>query len=340
MSASGKMVFSGVQPTGSLHLGNYLGALREWVRMQNEFNCIYCVVDLHAITQPHDPEELRAATREIVAAFLACGLDPRRSILFSQSRVRSHAQLAWILNCVARIGWLNRMTQFKDKAGKNREGASVGLYAYPVLQAADILAYRATHVPVGADQKQHIELARDIAQKFNQDYGAPDFFPLPEPRIRGDTARVMSLRDGRSKMSKSDPSDMSRINLDDGPDTIARKVRRARTDSDPLPGDEPGLEGRPEAANLAGLLASLTGRSLGEVLQNYEGRNFSELKAELAEAAVSVVVPIGKEIRQISSDPATVDGILAEGAERASEIADTVVREAEELVGFLALDRH
>ena len=340
MSASGKMVFSGVQPTGSLHLGNYLGALREWVRMQNEFNCIYCVVDLHAITQPHDPEELRAATREIVAAFLACGLDPRRSILFSQSRVRSHAQLAWILNCVARIGWLNRMTQFKDKAGKNREGASVGLYAYPVLQAADILAYRATHVPVGADQKQHIELARDIAQKFNQDYGAPDFFPLPEPMIRGDTARVMSLRDGRSKMSKSDPSDMSRINLDDGPDTIARKVRRARTDSDPLPGDEPGLEGRPEAANLAGLLASLTGRSLGEVLQNYEGRNFSELKAELAEAAVSVVVPIGKEIRQISSDPATVDGILAEGAERASEIADTVVREAEELVGFLALDRH
>ena len=339
MNSSGAKVFSGVQPTGALHLGNYLGALREWVRMQDEYNCIYCVVDLHAITLPHDPDELRAATREIVAAFIACGLDPQRSILFNQSRVRAHAQLAWILNCVARMGWLNRMTQFKDKAGKDREGASIGLYAYPVLQAADILAYRATHVPVGADQKQHIELARDIAQKFNQDYGAPGFFPLPEPMIRGDTARVMSLRDGTSKMSKSDPSDMSRINLGDGADAIARKIRRARTDPDPLPGVEAGLEGRPEAANLTGLLASLTGRSLADVLAAYEGRNFSDLKSELADAAVSSVVPIGEEVRRISADPATVDRILADGAERASEIADAVVREAEEVIGFLALER-
>ena len=339
MQASDARVFSGVQPTGSLHLGNYLGALREWVRMQDEYDCIYCVVDLHAITLPHDPEELRVATREIVAAFIACGLDPQRSILFSQSRVRAHAQLAWILNCVARMGWLNRMTQFKDKAGKDREGASVGLYSYPVLQAADILAYRATHVPVGADQKQHIELARDIAQKFNQDYGAPGFFPLPEPMIRDDTARVMSLRDGTSKMSKSDPSDMSRINLGDAADVITRKIRRARTDPDPLPGNEAGLEGRPEAANLVGLLASLTGCTTGTVLESYEGRNFSDLKSELADAAVSTIVPIGEEIQRISTDPATVDGILAGGAERAAEIADAVVRDAEEVVGFLSVER-
>ena len=331
-------MFSGVQPTGSLHLGNYLGALREWVRMQEEHDCIFCVVDLHAITQPHDPQELRAATREIVAAFVACGLDPKRSVLFSQSRVRAHAQLAWILNCVARIGWLNRMTQFKDKAGKNREGASVGLYTYPVLQAADILAYRATHVPVGADQKQHIELARDIAQKFNQDYGAPGFFPLPEPMIRGDTARVMSLRDGTSKMSKSDASAMSRIDLVDDADAIARKIRRARTDSHPLPGDAEGLKGRPEAENLVGLLASLTDRPVASVLESFAGRNFADLKAELAEAAVAVLVPIGDEIRRMTADPATIDRILADGAERAAAISEPVVREAEEVVGFLAAE--
>ena len=337
MNAVQPRVFSGVQPTGALHLGNYLGALREWVRMQATQDCIYCVVDLHAITQPHDPAALRAATREIVAAFLACGLDPERSILFSQSRVRAHAQLAWMLNCVARIGWLNRMTQFKDKAGRDREGASVGLYAYPVLQAADILAYRATHVPVGADQKQHIELARDIAQKFNQDYRAPGFFPLPEPMIRDDTARVMSLRDGSSKMSKSDPSDQSRINLADSADLIARKIRRARTDPDPLPGSEAGLAGRPEAANLVGLLASLTDRSPAAVLGDYEGRNFAELKAELADATIATVVPLGEEIGRRLADPAMVDGILAEGAGRAAAIADGVVREAEEVIGFLSL---
>jgi len=335
MTVSSGRVFSGVQPTGALHLGNWLGALREWVRMQERHACIYCVVDMHAITLPQDPGELRAATREIVAAFLACGLDPARSILFSQSRVRAHAQLAWLLNCVARVGWLNRMTQFKDKAGRNREGASVGLYTYPLLQAADILAYRATRVPVGADQKQHVELVRDIAQKFNLDYGVPDFFPLPEPMIPAQSARVMSLRDGTRKMSKSDASDMSRIDLTDDADSIARKIRRAKTDPHPLPGEAAGLAGRPEAENLVRLLAALTGRDLEAALRECEGWDFARLKAELTGAVEAAILPIGDEIRRLRKDPATVDGVLAAGAERAAAIADPVVREAERAVGFL-----
>ena len=336
MAAKSGRVFSGVQPTGALHLGNYLGALREFVRMQDEHDCVYCVVDMHAITMPTDPAELRSATREVAAAFVACGLDPARSILFNQSRVRAHAQLAWLLNCVARVGWLGRMTQFKDKAGKDREKSSVGLYAYPVLMAADILAYRATHVPVGADQKQHLELARDIAQKFNQDYGAPGFFPLPEPLVRGAVARVMSLRDGTRKMSKSDPSEYSRINLTDDADAIADKIRRAKTDPDLLPDSPEGLAGRPEAENLLGLLAALTDRPLEAVLTERAGGNFAALKRDLTAAAVAAVGPVGREVRRIAADPGYIDGVLAEGAERAAALADPVVREAEEIVGFLA----
>ena len=270
-------IFSGVQPTGSLHLGNYLGAIRNWARLQDEFEAIYCVVDLHAVTAPHDPKELSRATREVTAGLIASGIDPTRSIIFNQSMVPEHAELSWLFNCVARLGWLNRMTQFKEKAGKNRDQASVGLYAYPVLMAADILAYKATHVPVGEDQKQHLELTRDIAQSFNSTYGL-DFFPLPEPQIFGSATRVMSLRDGTKKMSKSDESDYSRINMTDGADEIAQKIRKARTDPDPLPGTVDGLAKRPEALNLVSIYAALEDIEIDQVIQEYQGQGFSTFK--------------------------------------------------------------
>ncbi len=277
-------IFSGVQPTGNLHLGNYLGAIRNFVRLQEGNECIYCVVDLHAITMWQDPDELRQSTREVTAAFIASGIDPKNSIIFNQSQNPHHAELAWIFNCVARLGWLNRMTQFKDKAGKNRENASVGLYAYPNLMAADILAYKATHVPVGEDQKQHLELCRDIAQKFNNDFGT-EVFPITEPLILGPATRVMSLRDGSAKMSKSDPSDNSRLNLTDDADAIAQKIRRARTDPDALPSEPAGLEGRPEAANLVGIYAALSDKSIEDVLAEMGGKMFSEFKPVLADVA-------------------------------------------------------
>ena len=287
-------IFSGIQPTGDLHLGNYLGALRNWVALQHDYQCIYCMVDMHAITVWQDPKELTASTREVTAGLIAAGLDPDHNVLFNQSAVPAHAELAWIFNCVARLGWLNRMTQFKEKAGKNRENASVGLYAYPNLMAADILVYKATHVPVGEDQKQHLELTRDIAQKFNNDYGV-DYFPLTEPLILGEATRVMSLRDGNNKMSKSDPSENSRINMTDGTDEISRKIRKAKTDPEPLPGDPNGLEGRPEAGNLIGIYAALSDQSAADVCAKFEGAQFSKFKEELTELAVSVLGPVGEE---------------------------------------------
>jgi len=331
-----RRVFSGVQPTGNLHLGNYLGAVKRFVEMQaQDFETIYCVVDLHAITVFQDPATLRASIREVTAAFLACGLDPKKSIIFNQSQVDSHAKLAWLLSCVARIGWLNRMTQFKDKAGKDREKASVGLYTYPVLMAADILAYRATHVPVGEDQKQHLELSRDIAQKFNNDFAAPDFFPLPEPLIQDETARIMSLRDGTKKMSKSDPSDLSRINLVDDADTIAKKFRKAKTDPEPLPETLEGLAGRDEAANLVGIYAALSGRSRADVIGEFAGKAFSDFKPALADLAVSVLAPLSGEMRRLAADPAYIDAVLADGAERARAISTPILDEAYEVVGLL-----
>ena len=338
-------VFSGVQPTGALHLGNYLGAIRNFVALQADYECIYCVVDLHAITVWQDPKELRAQTREVVAAFLAAGIDPKTSIIFNQSQVSAHAELAWIFNCVARLGWLNRMTQFKEKAGKHREAASVGLYVYPNLMAADILAYKATHVPVGEDQKQHLELTRDIAQKFNNDFGA-DFFPIVEPLIQGEATRIMSLRDGTKKMSKSDPSDYSRINMTDGPDQVALKIRRAKTDPHPLPGPEALAEDgrtvraeaeaeRPEAFNLLRIYAALTHRSIAEALDHFAGAQFSAFKHELAEVAVEALGPIGTEMQRLSADPGYVDGVLRDGAERAGAIAAPILTQTRELVGLL-----
>ncbi len=340
---SPQRVFSGVQPTGNLHLGNYLGAITKFVALQESYNCIYCVVDLHAITVWQDPADLRRSTREVTAAFIAAGVDPKKQIIFNQSQVSANAELAWILNCVARIGWLNRMTQFKEKAGKDRENASVGLYVYPVLMAADILAYRATHVPVGDDQKQHLELSRDIAQKFNTDFaetiaaaGFQDgFFPQPEPLIAGPATRVMSLRDGTKKMSKSDPSDLSRINIADDADTIAKKIRKAKTDPEPLPGDEKGFEGRPEAENLAGIYAALSGRSIESVLGEFGGAQFSKFKNALADLAVEKIGPIGEEMKRISADSAYIDGVLAEGAVRARGIAGETLRHVHDIVGFV-----
>ncbi len=327
-------IFSGIQPTGDLHLGNYLGALRNWVKLQSEYECLYCVVDLHAITVWQEPDELRANTREVTAGLIAAGLNPDTNIIFNQSQVPAHAQLAWIFNCVARLGWLNRMTQFKEKAGKNRENASVGLYAYPNLMAADILAYKATHVPVGEDQKQHLELSRDIAQKFNNDYKV-DFFPQPEPLILGPATRVMSLRDGTAKMSKSDPSENSRINMTDGPDAIAKKIRRAKTDPDPLPETPKGLESRPEAANLVGIYAALAGKTPEEVCNEHAGAQFSAFKEALTEVAVEVLGPIGGEMTRLTADPAYLDKILAGGADQARAIADPILAEIYEIVGFL-----
>jgi len=338
-------VFSGMQPTGSLHLGNYLGALINWVAMQKTHECIYCVVDLHAITAEWlEPEELRQSIRRPAAAYIACGIDPKSSILFNQSQVTEHAELAWIFNCVARLGWLNRMTQFKEKAGKDRENASVGLYAYPNLMAADILVYRGTHVPVGEDQKQHLELARDIAQKFNNDwreaivakgYAAGMFFPQPEPIILGPATRVMSLRDGTKKMSKSDPSDLSRINLTDDAEAIARKIQRAKTDPDALPSEPKGLEGRPEADNLTGIYAALAGTTQEAVLKEFGGGQFSTFKKALADVAVAKLAPITSEMTRLSADPAEIDRILADGARRARAIAHPILNEVKDIVGFV-----
>jgi len=327
-------IFSGVQPTGSLHLGNYLGAIRNWARLQDEFEAIYCVVDLHAVTAPHDPKELSRATREVTAGLIASGIDPTRSIIFNQSMVPEHAELSWLFNCVARLGWLNRMTQFKEKAGKNREQASVGLYAYPVLMAADILAYKATHVPVGEDQKQHLELTRDIAQSFNSTYGV-DFFPLPEPQIFGSATRVMSLRDGTKKMSKSDESDYSRINMTDGADEIAQKIRKARTDPDPLPESTDGLAERPEALNLVSIYAALEDIELDQVIQEYQGQGFSTFKKALADLAVVRLGPVGNEMKRLTAESGEIDKVLADGAERAVQLSGPIVAEVREIMGFL-----
>jgi tryptophanyl-tRNA synthetase len=338
-------IFSGVQPTGNLHLGNYLGAIRNWVRLQREHDCIFCIVDMHAITIWQDPAELRAQTREVTAAFLAAGVDAKKHIVFNQSQVPAHAQLAWIFNCVARLGWLNRMTQFKEKSGKDRENASVGLYVYPNLMAADILAYRATHVPVGEDQRQHLELARDIAQKFNNDFSAPGFFPLPEPLIFGAATRVMSLRDGAKKMSKSDASDYSRINMTDDANALAQKIRKAKTDPAPLPGEEAltpngnfdavALAKRPEAFNLLSIYAALSDREPADVLREFAGREFSQFKKDLTDLAVDVLGRIGGEMKRLLADPAEIDGVLADGAWRAREISRPILAEVEEIVGFL-----
>ena len=327
-------IFSGIQPSGNLQLGNYLGAIRNWARMQKDYECIFCVVDLHAITLPQDPNALRQATREVAAGVIASGVDPKDCIIFNQSQVPEHAELAWILNCVGRLGWLNRMTQFKEKVGKDRDGALVGLFTYPVLQAADILAYKATDVPVGEDQKQHIELSRDIAQAFNSMFGV-DFFPLPEPRIQAEAARIMSLRDGSKKMSKSDPSQNSRINMTDGPDEIAQKIRRAKTDPHPLPDTVEGLEGRPEAANLITIFAALSDRTVESVVNEFAGKGFGDFKGALSDLAVSTLGPIGDEMQRLMAAPDEVDNILARGAQKARAIAQPIVREAQDIVGFL-----
>jgi tryptophanyl-tRNA synthetase len=329
-------IFSGIQPSGIPTLGNYLGALQNWVALQGDHDCIYCVVDWHAITVWQDPKLLAQQTRELAASVIACGIDPERSILFVQSAVSAHMRLAWIFNCVARIGWLNRMTQFKDKAGKDRENASAGLYVYPNLMAADIHAYHATRVPVGDDQKQHLELANDIAQKFNHDYGVEFFKPI-EPLILGPAARVMSLRDGTKKMSKSDPSEQSRINLSDDADTIALKIRRAKTDPEPLPSEVQGLEGRPEARNLVGIYAALADTDHAGVLREHGGRGFGAFKDALAALMIAKLAPIAAETTRLLDDPAALDAILRDGAQRAAAIADPIVAEAERLVGFLRL---
>jgi tryptophanyl-tRNA synthetase len=343
MASFKELVFSGVQPTGNLHLGNYLGAITKFVALQDSHDCIYCVVDLHAITVPQDPAALTANIREVTAAFIACGIDPKKHIIFNQSQVPEHAELAWVFNCTARLGWLNRMTQFKEKAGKDRENASVGLYAYPALMAADILVYRATHVPVGEDQKQHLELARDIAQKFNNDFstsieshGFSDaFFPLPEPLIQGPATRVMSLRDGTKKMSKSDPSDYSRINLTDDADAIAQKVRKAKTDPEALPSEEEGLEPRPEADNLVGIYAALSDVTKADVLAEFGGAQFSTFKSALVDLSVAKLGPIGAEMKRLVADPAYIDSVLADGSERAGLLAQENMNAVKDILGFI-----
>jgi tryptophanyl-tRNA synthetase len=337
------LVFSGVQPTGNLHLGNYLGAIRNFVPLQDKYDCIYCVVDMHAITVWQDPVELKRTIREVTAAFLAAGIDPKKNIVFNQSQVAAHAELAWVFNCVARLGWLNRMTQLKEKVGKDRENASLGLYAYPSLMAADILVYRATHVPVGEDQKQHVELARDIAQKFNNDFAesirannlGETFFPLPEPLIQGPATRVMSLRDGTKKMSKSDASDQSRINLTDDADAIALKVRRAKTDPDPLPHDEKALEARPEADNLVGIYAAVANVPKTDVLKQFGGAQFSTFKPALADLLVAKLSPITNEMRRLKDDPAYIDSVLADGSARAEKLAGETMKAVKDIVGFV-----
>ncbi len=336
-------VFSGVQPTGNLHLGNYLGAIKRFVALQKEHQCLYCVVDLHAITVWQDPKILAHNIREVAAAFIASGIDPAEQIIFNQSQVSGHAELAWIFNCVARMGWLNRMTQFKEKAGKHKENASVGLFSYPNLMAADILLYRATHVPVGADQKQHLELARDIAQKFNNDFAASiekrgfeqGFFPLPEPLIAGPATRIMSLRNGAQKMSKSASSDMTRINLSDDKDLIAKKIKKAKTDPEPLPSEEGGLAGRPEAANLVGIYAALAEMPVSDVLAQHGGTGFGAFKPALIELTVDRISPIGEEMQKLMGEAGEIDAILIDGANRARELADPVMAKVKEIVGFI-----
>ena len=332
----GKKIFSGVQPTGNLHLGNYLGAIKNFVELNNDDanECIFCVVDLHAITVKQDPKELRKNIRETVATFIASGIDAKKSIIFNQSGVAAHSEGAWILSCVARMGWLNRMTQFKEKAGKDKEKASIGLYSYPVLMAADILLYDATHVPVGDDQKQHLELTRDIATKFNHDFGV-DFFPITEPVIGGPAARVMSLRDGSKKMSKSDPSDLSRINMSDDADSIAQKFRKAKTDPDALPSEEAGLENRPEARNLVAIYAALEDQSLDEVLNDIGGKQFSEFKPMLIDRAVATLSPISAEMNRLMQEPDEIDRVLADGAERARKIAQPILNQTYDIMGLL-----
>ncbi|MEI9420252.1 tryptophan--tRNA ligase [Mesorhizobium sp. Cs1299R1N1] len=353
MSAFKPLVFSGVQPTGNLHLGNYLGAIKKFVALQDTSDCIYCVVDLHSLTAQLVYDDLAYQTRSITAAFLASGIDPKKHIVFNQSRVMQHAELAWIFNCVARIGWMNKMTQFKDKAGKDRENASLGLLAYPSLMAADILLYRATHVPVGEDQKQHLELTRDIAQKFNNDFSdriaglgvgvemqvgeetVNGFFPITEPVIGGPAARIMSLRDGSKKMSKSDPSDLSRINLTDDADTISKKIRKAKTDPEALPSEVDGLESRPEAENLVGIYAGLAEMSKADVLKEFGGQQFSVFKPALADLAVEKLAPIASEMRRIQGDRAYVDAVLRDGGERAGVLAETTMKTVRDIVGLL-----
>ena len=327
-------IFSGIQPTGNLHLGNYLGAIRNWVALQHDYECIFCIVDLHALTQPQDPAELRASTREVTAAYIAAGIDPERCTIFNQSMVPAHTELSWLLGCLTPLGWLNRMTQFKEKAGKNREMAGLGLYAYPVLMAADILLYKATHVPVGEDQKQHLELARDIAGAFNRRYDR-EFFPLPEPQIFGTATRVMSFRDGTKKMSKSDTSDYSRLNMTDDVGTIALKIRRAKTDPEPLPMMVAELEGRPEADNLIGIYGALAGLSREDALAKFAGQNFSVFKQALSELSVEVLGRIGGDMRRLVADPGYIDSVLRRGAEHANAIAGPVLREAQEISGLL-----
>ena len=333
--AKKKLVFSGVQPTGNLHLGNYLGALKNFVSLQNEMECIYCVVDLHAITIFQDPNQLHNNVLETTASFLATGLDPNKSIIFNQSSVSGHAELAWILNCVSRIGWLNRMTQFKDKAGSDKEKASIGLYIYPNLMAADILLYKATHVPVGADQKQHLELSRDIAQKFNNDFNCKDFFPLPEPLISKNISRIMSLRDGAKKMSKSEESDFSRINLKDTADEIIKKIKKAKSDSDSIPGEIKSLKSKPEALNLLTIYSELTKTSLEKVISDMEGKEYSFLKTKLAEELINEITPVGKEIQKLLKDKSHLKNILKKGTEKANIIAEENLKNIREKVGLI-----
>jgi tryptophanyl-tRNA synthetase len=327
-------VFSGVQPTGNLHLGNYLGAIRNWVPLQDQAETIFCIVDLHALTAPQDPAQLKAQTREVTAAYIAAGIDPERSIIFNQSAVAGHSELSWLLSCYTPLGWLNRMTQFKEKAGKQRDNAVLGLYAYPVLMAADILLYKGTHVPVGEDQKQHLELARDIAGAFNRRYGV-EFFPLPEPQILGAATRVMSLRDGTKKMSKSDASDYSRINMTDDADTVALKVQKAKTDPEPLPDSVAALEARPEADNLLGIFAALAGISQEQAVARFAGQPFSGFKRELSDLAVSVLGPMGAEMKRLVGDLTHIDSVLRRGAERAHAIADPILAEVQDIIGLL-----
>ena len=331
-----KKIFSGVQPTGNLHLGNYIGAIKNFVELQNHKGneCVYCVVDLHAITTKQDPKILKSNIRETTAAFLASGIDPKKSIIFNQSLVPAHSEGSWILGCIARMGWLNRMTQFKEKAGKDKEKASVGLYIYPILMTADILLYDATHVPVGEDQKQHLELSRDIAQKFNLDFNVPDFLRAPEPLIQKNFSRIMSLKNGNNKMSKSDPSDLSRINLTDSKDQIVNKIKKAKTDNDPLPDDDENLKKRPEVENLLGIYSSLSNQSLKKSMNEFSGKNFSEFKKKLAELVVEKISPISTEINKLQKDIDHIDAILKEGADKANLIASKKVKEMKKIIGF------
>ena len=331
-----KKIFSGVQPTGNLHLGNYLGAIKNFVELNNVNNnkCVFCVVDLHAITIKQEPKKLKRNIRETAATFIASGIDPKKSIIFNQSMVPAHSEGAWILSCVSRIGWLNRMTQFKEKAGKDKEKASIGLYSYPVLMAADILLYDATHVPVGDDQKQHLELCRDIAQKFNNDFDAPEFLKVPEPLIQKEFSRIMSLKDGLKKMSKSDPSDLSRINLTDSKDEISNKIKKAKTDPMPMPSTSNDLSQRPEAENLLGIYSSLTGQNLEKSVKEFSGKNFSNFKEKLSEILIEKIEPISKEIKKLLNDEKYLDAILLEGSKKADKIASKKIREIKEFVGF------